>query len=49
MSATAKLGPHVVIGAGCVIGEGVRIINSILLDGVEVKVKHLFNIFRGTH
>ena len=33
-----KLGPNVVIGAGAKIGAGVRISNSIILDGAEIYV-----------
>lgn len=38
MHPSAKLGNNVVIGAGCEIGEGVRIKDSLILDGVEIKV-----------
>jgi len=34
---TAKLGPNVTIGANAEIGPGVRILNSIILDGVHIK------------
>jgi mannose-1-phosphate guanylyltransferase len=33
---TAKIGPNVAIGANAVIGAGVRVANSIVLDGVKV-------------
>jgi NDP-sugar pyrophosphorylase family protein len=38
VSPKAKLGPYVFIGAGCRIEDGVRISNSIIYAGVEVKV-----------
>mmetsp|Transcript_2642 Transcript_2642/g.6366 ORF Transcript_2642/g.6366 Transcript_2642/m.6366 type:complete len:415 (+) Transcript_2642:53-1297(+) len=34
---TARIGPNVYIGQDCHIGAGVRIVNSILLDGVRIK------------
>ncbi|ODQ45503.1 hypothetical protein PICMEDRAFT_16808 [Pichia membranifaciens NRRL Y-2026] len=33
---TCKIGPYVSIGKNCVIGSGCRIVNSIILDGVEI-------------
>ncbi len=36
-----KLGPNVIIGNGVKIGKGVRILNSIILDGSEIKVNFL--------
>ena len=33
----AVLGPNVVVGAGCVVERGARIVRSTLLDGVRVK------------
>lgn len=33
-----KIGPNVTIGAGARIGKGVKIENSIILEGVEIKV-----------
>lgn len=37
MDPTAVLGPNVVIGANCKIGAGVRISNSTIFWGTEVK------------
>jgi len=34
---SSKLGPNVSIGANAIIGEGVRVMNSIILDGAEIK------------
>jgi len=34
---TAKLGPNVSIGANAIIGAGVRVIHSIILEGVQIK------------
>lgn len=33
-----KIGPNVSIGAGTVIGKGVRVTNSVVLEGVLLKV-----------
>ena len=38
-----QLGPNVTIGAGVVIGKGVRVRNSIILDGVRLKVSNYNN------
>lgn len=37
MAPDAVLGPHVVVGAGCVVESGARIVRSALLDGSTVK------------
>jgi len=37
VDSTAKLGPNVSIGANAVIGKGARIVNSLVLDGAEIK------------
>jgi len=34
---TAIIGPNVIIGPNCKIGKGVRILNSALFEGVEIK------------
>ena len=36
IGAGCKLGPDVVIGAGCVVEDGVRLMRCILLEGVRV-------------
>jgi mannose-1-phosphate guanylyltransferase len=33
-----KLGPNVAIGPNAIIGKGVRVRDSIVLEGVEIKV-----------
>lgn len=38
ISPKAKLGPYVVIGAGCKVDDGVCIKNSIIQAGVEIRV-----------
>jgi mannose-1-phosphate guanylyltransferase len=37
----ALLGPHVVVGPGCVVEEGARVVRSTLLEGVTVKAHAL--------
>lgn len=34
---TAIIGPNVIIGANCKVGKGVRILNSALFEGAEIK------------
>ena len=34
----SKIGPNVSVGANVVIGKGARILNSVILDGAEIKV-----------
>jgi len=40
-----KVGPNVYIGNGVKIGKGTRVMNSIVLEGTEVKVNLIWKNF----
>lgn len=46
MGSQSKLGPYVVIGAGVKIGDNVRIKNSVIQAGVEIKVYNILKVLR---